>query len=95
MDTINTELASFKSAHAPIESAECVVRIPKPDWDYLRELDAIVWDMQNLATLMKDTSEYELGICETDYTQEQYETACAGFSLLYAKLKWLVEGNNA
>jgi hypothetical protein len=92
---INTELASFMSAHAPIDSTESIVRIPKPDWDALLEIEHLCFDMETLASDMVKHSEYTQGIEYTDSTQADYETACAGFSLLYAKLKYLVEGNNA
>ena len=92
MEKIDTELARYKSTHAPIESAECVVRIFDPESPVLREIDNLCFDLQDWASKMYRSSEYTMGEDNSDYTQADYETACAGFSLLYAKLKYLVEG---
>jgi hypothetical protein len=93
MDTINTELASFKSAHAPIDSTECVVRILSPDLLKLKAISDILFDMFELSgDLIKHHDYADEDNRDTDTTQERFETPNAGFSLLYAKLKWLVEG---
>ena len=92
MNKIDTALAVFKASHTPIESTESIVRIFDPESPVLREIDNLCFDLQDWASKMYRSSEYTMGEDNSDYTQADFENDCAGFSLLYAKLKYLVEG---